>query len=69
MKNLNDVNEDVLHLFADLAKELIEQYDGDAEKALQVVLAYSSGHYKHKLASKSLLTGSEGMTTVLLTSL
>ena len=34
MKNLSDVNEDVLHLFADLAKDLIVQYNGDAEKAL-----------------------------------
>ena len=32
--------------------------------ALQVALAYCSGHYKQKLASKSLLTGQEGQTTV-----
>jgi hypothetical protein len=29
-----------------------------------VALAYCSGHYKQKLASKSLLTGQEGQTTV-----
>ena len=69
MKNLEDVNEDVLYLFEDLAKDLIEQYNGDAEKALQVVLAYSSGHYKQKLASKSMLNGAEGMTSIQMTSL
>ena len=64
LKNLMDVNEDVLYLFEDLAKVLIDQNDGNAEKALQIALAYCSGHYKHKLASKSLLTGQEGQTTV-----
>jgi len=64
LKNLTDVNEDVLHLFEDLAKVLIDQHDGNAEKALQVALAYCSGHYKQKLATKSLLTGQEGQTTV-----
>ena len=49
LKNLDDVNEDVLYLFEDLAKVLIDQQDGDAEKALQIALAYCSGHYKHKL--------------------
>jgi len=34
LKNLNDVNEDVLHLFEDTAKLLVEKYDGNAEKAL-----------------------------------
>jgi len=43
---------------------LIEQNDGDAEKALQIALAYCSGHYKHKLVSKSLLNGQENVTTV-----
>ena len=64
LNNLRDVNEDVLHLFEDLAKVLIDQHDGNAEKALQVALAYCSGHYKQKLASKSLLTGQEGQSTV-----
>jgi ATP-dependent RNA helicase DDX21 len=68
LKNLEDVNEDVLHLFEDLAKDLIDQYDGDAERALQVALAYSSGHYKHNLGSKSLLNGQEGQTTVRISS-
>ena len=64
LKNLNDVNEDVLHLFEDTAKLLVEKYDGNAEKALQIALAYCSGHYKHKLVSKSLLNGQEGFTTI-----
>jgi len=34
LKNLKDVNEDVLHLFEDTSRVLIDQYDGDAEKAL-----------------------------------
>jgi ATP-dependent RNA helicase DDX21 len=34
LKNLEDVNEDVLYLFEDLAKVLIDQYDGGSEKAL-----------------------------------
>lgn len=57
LTNLLDVNEDVLHLFEDPARILIEQNDGNAEKALQIALAYCSGHYKHKLVSKSLLNG------------
>ena len=57
LQNLNDVNYDVIHLFKDLAKVLVDQHDGDYEKALQVALAYCSGHYKHKLLSKSLLNG------------
>jgi len=64
LNNLKDVNEEVLHLFSDTAKTLIEQTNGDAEKALQIALAYCSGHYKHKLGSKSLLNGQENYTTV-----
>jgi len=64
LNNLKDVNEEVLHLFSDTAKTLIEQTNGDAEKALQIALAYCSGHYKHKLVAKSLLNGQENITTV-----
>jgi len=64
LKNLTDVNEDVVHLFEDTARVLIDQHDGDAEKALQVALAYCSGFYKNKLVSKSLLTGQEYYTTM-----
>lgn len=60
-KNIQEVNEDVLYLFQDFAKSMIQSYDGDAEKALMVALAYSSGHYKHKLEAKSLLNGQEGV--------
>jgi ATP-dependent RNA helicase DDX21 len=59
LKNLEDVNEDVLPLFEDIAKVLIDQHDGDKEKALMIALAYCSGHYKQKLTSKSLLNGHE----------
>jgi len=64
LNNLKDVNEEVLHLFSDTARVLIEQSNGDAEKALQIALAYCSGHYKHKLVSKSLLNGQENFATV-----
>ena len=64
LKNLNDVNEHVLPLFEDTARMLIERHDGNAEKALQVALAYCSGHYKHKLVCKSLLNGQENMQTI-----
>ena len=57
----------MLYLFEDLAKDLVGRYEGDAEKALQVVLAYSSGHYRQKLASKSILNGQEGMTSAIMT--
>lgn len=32
-------------------------------------LAYTSGHYKHKLLSKSLLNGQENQTTILMRSI
>lgn len=64
---MDDVNHEVLHLFEDTAKILIEQNDGDAEKALQIALAYTSGHYKHKLQQKSLLNGQEGYVTMKMT--
>lgn len=57
LKNMKDVNTDVIHLFADTARVLIDEYDGDAEKALQVALAYCSGFYKTGLVSRSLLNG------------
>lgn len=34
LKNLEDVNEDVLHLFEDLAHTLVDQNGGDQIKAL-----------------------------------
>lgn len=67
LRNLKDVNPEVLHLFADTARVLIDQHDGDADRALRVALAYCSGHYKHKLLSKSLLSGQEGFTSLKMT--
>lgn len=67
LKNLQDVNEEVVPFFQDLARILIDQQDGDAERALQIALAYCSGHYKQALTSKSLLTGEENKTTIQMT--
>lgn len=64
LKNLHDVNEDVLPLFEDTARVLIDQHNGDAEKALQIALAYCSGYYKHQLQAKSLLNGQEGFMSL-----
>lgn len=57
--NLEDVSNDVLPLFNDTARTLIEKCDGNAEKALSMALAYISGHYKTAMAARSLLTGQE----------
>lgn len=67
LKNMKDVNTDVIHLFEDTAQVLIDQHDGDAARALQVALAFCSGFYKHKLQARSLLNGQEGHTTVQMT--
>ena len=64
IKELMDVNEDILDLFDELAKDLIYHYEGNAEKALQVALAYCTGHHKEKLVTKSMITGQDKMTTV-----
>jgi hypothetical protein len=58
---------EVLPLFEDLAKVLIEQNDGDAERALQMALAYCTGHYRHKLMARSLLNGQDNLLTVKMT--
>jgi hypothetical protein len=59
IKNLDQVNDQVIPLFEDTAATLIEKYGGDAKKALGATLAYLSGHYKQMLGSRSLLTGQE----------
>jgi len=64
LANLDDVNQDVLHLFRETAADLIERFDGDAEMALSTALAYISGHYKTALAARSLLTGQEKQLTM-----
>ena len=66
--NLEQVHSDVLPLFADTAKTLIDAHNGDAEKALCTALAYISGYYKAALATRSLITGQERMMTVKLSS-
>lgn len=60
LKKLKDVDNDVLPLFDDTADILINDCKGDAKKALQIALAYGSGHYKQVLPTKSLLTGRDG---------
>ena len=57
IKNLDLVNENVLAIFKDTAKELISKCKGDPERALCTALAYMSGYYKHTLTSRSLITG------------
>ncbi len=66
--NLKEVHDDVLPLFTDTAKALIDQKGGDAEKALCTALAYISGHYKQALNARSLITGQDRMMTVKLES-
>jgi len=57
IKNLDQVNPEILHLFEDAADNLIDKCAGDVRKALCTSLAYMSGHYKQALHSRSLLTG------------
>lgn len=66
--NLQEVNDDVLPLFVDTARALIQQKGGDAETALCTALAYISGHYKAALTARSLITGQDRMITVKLES-
>ena len=55
--NLEQVHKDVLPIFAETARNLIEDCDGDPEKALCKALAYISGYYKAALSTRSLITG------------
>lgn len=64
LSNLTNVNNDVLPMFRDVARELIEICKGDAEKALCQTLAYISGHYKTAIVARSLLTGQEKLMTL-----
>ena len=64
LKNLEDVHADVLPLFEDTAKHLIQQQAGNAERALCMALAYISGHYKAALTTRSLITGQENQLTM-----
>jgi len=51
-------------MFKEVAKELIANENGDAERALCMTLAYISGHYKTAIAARSLLTGQEKLLTL-----
>ena len=63
IKQLMEVNEDVLHLFHEAADELVALSDGDKTKALLKAIAFMSGCHKEKLANRSLLNGQEGCIT------
>lgn len=63
IKQLQQVNDDVLPLFNDAADELIALSDGNEKVALQKALAFMSGCHKEKLAARSLLNGQEGYIT------
>ena len=63
IKQLEEVNDDVLHMFDAAAEELILVCDGDKKKALKKALAFMSGCHKEKLANRSLLNGQEGCIT------
>ena len=68
VSNLKEVHDDVLPLFVETARALVDQKGGDAEKALCTALAFISGHYKAALNARSLITGQERMVTVKLES-
>lgn len=63
-KSLSEVSKDVLPLFKDAARDLIEKCEGDTEKALCTALAYISGYYKNTIANRSLLSGQEKQLTL-----
>jgi len=57
LKDLEEVNEKVLHLFEDAATELIKQSKDDPKVALCKTLALLSGHHKEMMTARSLLNG------------
>lgn len=67
LKKLDEVSDDVLDLFSEAHKLLVEKYKGDKDKALKVCLALISGHYQKNLVARSMLTGQEKMTTLEMT--
>jgi hypothetical protein len=64
LKRLLDVDMEVLPLFEDTADLLINQHQGDASKALQIALAFCSGHYKQAAPTESLLNGQRNLVTL-----
>jgi len=63
IKKIMTVNKDLLDLFDDAAKELVEIHDGDQTKALKMALAYMSGCHKGEMTNRSILTGQEKFIT------
>ena len=63
IKQLEEVNDDLLHMFDAAAEELILVCDGDKKKALKKALAFMSGCHKQALANRSLLNGQEKCIT------
>ena len=57
LANLEDVNNEVIPMFADAAKQLIDMNNGDALTAVCKTLAFISGYYKTAMSARSLLTG------------
>jgi ATP-dependent RNA helicase DDX21 len=53
IKSLDNVNEQVIEIFRDTAREIIDKCGGDPEKALCTALAFMSGYYKHTMMSRS----------------
>lgn len=61
---MEDVDLEVLEMFEESAELLLKQHNNDAKMALKIALAFCSGHYKHKIPTKSLLTGKDGYNTI-----
>lgn len=64
LKKLKDVDRNVLPEFEETADILIRENADDVKKALQIALAYCSGHTKIALPTASLLTGRSGYATI-----
>lgn len=57
IKQLQEVNDELLPMFDAAAEELILMCDGNKKTALKKALAFMSGCHKNKLESRSLLNG------------
>ncbi len=54
----------MLELFTDAAKLVTERFGGDKDQALKACLAFISGRYQNLIIGRSLLSGTEKMTTL-----
>jgi ATP-dependent RNA helicase DDX21 len=68
LKKLLEVDPEILPIFEDTAELMINQHQGDVAKALQIALAFCSGHYKMSNPDESLITGRHQMVTIKMTS-